>query len=247
MLRLTALAGSVLAAMTLGIVACILSLTISHPPTVGREVLTTRYGWPIAFAAQACHAASVPSAGMQMYGQLTETADFVCDPVFITHQEPTLFNRAWRLPPPLTDIYTVNFILNLIFWVSAWGLLAHAQHSLLTNARPGILGGAMLGLSLSLATMAFPVVIRDNTQMADLRFGWPIAFIAQDAGWFQFGGDGPPLPARRHLASPWENITALLPVQFLTNWLIWTALLYLLYRFAVMRFGDDRLNTPPST
>jgi len=46
----------------------------------------------------------------------------------------------------------------------------------------------LLSLTATLSSLSIPHIIYDNSELRDLRYGWPVTFIVQDSSRYSLGG-----------------------------------------------------------
>ncbi len=67
----------------------------------------------------------------------------------------------------------------------------------------------ILSVVLVLASVFLPVTVYRQTDLLQVRLGWPITFVIQDQGAYPL-----PFPAQTRLYSVWENPISVLWLQF---------------------------------
>lgn len=88
---------------------------------------------------------------------------------------------------------------------------------------------AILGLVVSIASLALPVRLDGPNEMYLLEFGRPLAFVVQDQSRYD-----PPLslfPMNFHFVSPWETPTQVFWWRFVASFLVVSCAIYVLIVF----------------
>lgn len=138
-------------------------------------------------------------------------------------------HTIWGLP---LEYWWIPLTIQFVFWSLLligllWLLYRFLAGSLHISTRKIIFFCLLLCFSTAapFASLVTPRIIYDNTQLIDVRYGWPLEFISQDSSRFPLGGDGPSLPYPRKFGSIWELPTDFLLTPFLLNILMWSMMI----------------------